>query len=76
MAAEVVVNMVAMILEDIIVFILAFPTGTATSSNLWRVRLIQHEAGYPLVAIEDFAGSFMADLQITPVDWQSIIAAT
>ena len=73
---EVVVNMVAMILENIVVFILAFPTGTTTSNNLWCILHLNVKAGYPLIAIEAFPRLFVDNAKITPVNQQSIIAST
>src|SRR5690606_12647839 len=73
---EVVVNVITMILEDIVVFILAFPTGTTTGDNLRCDGVVEGQTGDPFIAIKHLSCCFMSDDQVTPINGQGILTAT
>lgn len=68
--SEVVFEMIALGLEDIMIFVLGLPPTSACTSDLGHGFGGQVMVSYPSIGVEDFAIGFSHQRQFTPVDEQ------
>ena len=73
--AKVMGEVVALVLENIDVFILNFPAGTAGSSQEIDILTGHRMIGNPTVVIELFTGDFMRNGQLEPVNQKCILTS-
>ena len=73
---EVMLQVIALSLENVISLVLAFPPRPAIAHNQDHIFCVQMGIGDEGVVIQPSAGVFPGDGDITPVDLQSILSAT
>ena len=66
--AEVVSEMIAMVLEEIMIFVFGFPTGATGANNERDIVLGEQKIGSKGNAIEDLAGFLVDNREFAPVD--------
>ena len=71
--AEIVFQMIAFGLEDIVVFVLTFPAGTTGPNNRGNRLAGQFVISDKSIMIELLAGLGMNDGHFNPVDHQSVL---
>ena len=67
------VEMIAVVLEDIVIFILDFPTGTACGDGLHDIGFVNGVRCGPRIALDQFLFG-IGDSNFTPVHQQGIVA--
>ncbi|MGZ8914979.1 MAG: hypothetical protein ACXW1Z_17960 [Methylobacter sp.] len=70
---KIVVEMIAVVLEDVVVFILYFPSGTACGDDLHDSLFVIGVRCGPRIAVDQFLFS-IGDGDFTPVHQQGIVA--
>ena len=70
---KVMVEMIAVVLEDIVVFILYFPSGTACSDRLHDIVFVNGVRYSPGIAVDNLLFS-IGDGDFSPVHQQGIVA--
>ena len=69
---KVVIEMIAVVFEDIIVFVLDFPTGAACGNSLYDIVFVNGVRGGPRIAVDKLLFGF-GDSDFAPVHQQGIV---